>query len=353
MPAKLPEDVWNNDILERNFYGLIDTEHPAYAALLSMLRKCSTMGSAQHVAERVRTYLIYLNRQGIDPLDVTRDDLERWLMSMKHLAPTTRQSKIAMVRNLYDELQDRELVLKDPTRRLRVGRHTKAQVRALTLAEANLVIEAIRAEMRVPKLHVAAARDYLLFALAFTAGPRETELRRMTFGDFDLASDPPVVHIFGKFQKHARNALAPIVVEAFTVYRRALQVNLGREVKSEDAVFVSFAYRRTPPFDPDGVVTLGPMSSVGMYNLVRNRLLDAGITGEKLGTHRLRKTAATLAYAVTKDVVNTSRILGHARPDQTWKHYIAPEEDLRQSGSLAIPLFPAGMEPADGGDGNG
>ena len=232
---------------------------------------------------------------------------------------------------------------KDPTRRLSVGRHTKAQVRALTLAETNLILDAIRAELAVPKLRMKAARDYLLFAIGFTAGPRESEMRRMTFGDFDLKAEPPVAHIFGKFQKHLRIALSPLVLEALPLFREEVEKRLGREVKPDDAVFISVSHRAPVPSDPEGLIMLKPLTGAGVYNLVRERLRDAGITGAKLGTHRLRKTAATLAYSVTRDVVSTSRMLGHSRPDQTWKHYIAPEEDLRHSASLQIPLHPAGL----------
>ena len=353
MPATLPEDVWNQDVLDRHFYRVIATDHPAYPAIESMLRHCSTMASAFHVAQRLRKYLIYLHKVGIDPVDVTRDDLERWLLSMKHLAPATRQAQIAMVRNLCNELLDRELMAKDPTRRLNVGRHTKAQVRALTLAETNLILDAIRAELAVPKLRMKAARDYLLFALGFTAGPRESEMRRMTFGDFDLKAEPPVAHIFGKFQKHLRIALSSLVLEALPLFREEVETRLGREVKTEDAVFISISHRAPVPSDPDGLLTLKPLTSAGVYNIVRERLRDAGITGVRLGTHRLRKTAATLAYSVTRDVVTTSRMLGHSRPDQTWKHYIAPEEDLRQSASLQIPLYPAGLAVGNDGHGRG
>lgn len=347
MPAQLPDDIWDQERLERQWYGLITPEHPLYPALLSLLRHCNTMSSAEGVALRIKHYLRYFVRRQIDPITASRDDLEAWLTSMKHLAPTTRQAYIAMAKNLYEELIDRDLISKNPARRLHVGRHTQATVRALTLAEARCVLDGIVAELgdADPLRQVTAARDYLLFAIAFTIGPRASELRRLTFGDFDLATERPTAHLFGKFQKHAEKLLPPIVLEALANYRAVLEPLIGREVRPDDAVLVPLAHRTLPEVRYVGDRPLRAMSAPGLFGVIRNRLRDAGIEGEKLGSHRLRKTAATLAWKATNDIVATSRLMSHARPDITWKAYVAPEEALDESPSLHIPLEPRGLRP--------
>jgi len=345
--AQLPDDVWNQELLERQWFGLIAREHPIYPALVSLLRANATMTGATNVALRIKHYLRYCLAQGINPVTATRDDLEGWLSSMRHLAPITRQAYIAMAKNLYEELIDRDLVIKNPARRLHVGRNTRPAVRALTLEEVERTLDGIRVDLTSAHAlrQLTAARDYLLFSIAVTFGPRAREIRRLEFGDFNVESERPTAAIFGKFQKHDIKRLAPIVVEALAFYRSVLERTIKRELEADDAVFIPLSHNTVLQLRAAGERRLRPMSQPALYSIVRNRLRDAGIDGEKLGSHRLRKTAATLAWRATKDIEATSRMLSHSRPDITWKYYIASEENLDESPSLQIPLRPTGLTP--------
>ena len=124
MPAILKSDVWDETVLRRLLVGYLEETHPIYVCVLTLLRAGSTMPSAVSTTTRLRQYFHYLHDRGIDPLHVTRDDLEAWLSAGRHLSPATLRTNLGSVRNLYEEAIDRELIVKNPTRRLKVGRYT-------------------------------------------------------------------------------------------------------------------------------------------------------------------------------------------------------------------------------------
>ena len=92
--------------------------------------------------------------------------------------------------------------------------------------------------------------------------------------------------------------------------------------------------------------TLVPMSGAAFFSLVRSRLRDLGLKGPKAGPHRLRKTAATLAWKAKADPAEIQRMLGHEHLSTTLDSYIKPAMDLEHAASDSTELKPMGSSDA-------
>jgi integrase len=145
MPSILKSDVWDEAVLRRLLVGFVDESHPIYVCALTLMRAGSTMASATSTTVRLRWFFRYLRGVRLDPLLVTRDDLEAWLSTNRVLSPVTLRSNLGTVRALYEEAIDRDLIVKNPARRLRVGRFTPPSPPAIPLADFEKLLETIRA----------------------------------------------------------------------------------------------------------------------------------------------------------------------------------------------------------------
>lgn len=347
MTAVLPTDEVRPDMIDHYLWGLLEPTDPFYRTIVAVMRRASTNASMAGVGQRVRQWLRWCKLSHLDPLAVTRDDVQDWLETKRHLSPETQKSLLTMLRGLYREALSRELVRRDPTAALRIGRYTPPETRALSLEEAQLIIDSIRVELRDPDRRLAAARDYLIFSTLLTMGPRASELRRLTFSDFRLSGTRPTAHIYGKFRQHHDVGTSALVREALDVYERALE-DAGIEIAPEDPICLAMGGNARDAFYGPRGDGRRPMSGPAFYAIVRARLEQVGLSGRKMGAHRLRKTAATLAWRAGADPVDIQHLLGHARLSTTLEHYIAPEQRLDRTAADLIPLAPAGLrEGAD------
>lgn len=338
MVGVLPGDVWDNQRLQRYFVGLVEPGDPVHAVAWSMVRQASTMVSATRVAERLRVFLRYCGSQGLEPLALTRDDLEEWIASMRDRSPETQRMYLGLARAFFEEAVDRDLVGKNPTRRMRVGRFSRAQVPALGLDIVNRILRGIIGELSYPDRGAVAARDYFVFSLGLSLGLRASEMLRLTVDDLRPDADPPTVRTYGKFRKHAERRMPVHLAAAYRHWTSVLEHTLGRELRPDDALVIALNGPEWVRIRTVTEETLRPMSRPALYNLVRNRLQDAGVEGAKLGSHRLRKTAATQIWHATKDAKAVQSTLGHEHLSQVLDAYVVPEQNLTECPADSVPL---------------
>ncbi len=342
MPAILRSDVWDEAILRRLLVGFLDESHPIYACALTLMRSGSTMASSTSTTLRLRQYFHYLHERGLDPLTVTRDDLETWLAGGRDLSPETLRANLGTVRVLYEEAVDRELIARNPARRLRIGRYTPPSPPALSLRDVQTLLATIRQEIADPKQRLAALRDNFVFSLLCTIGPRTSEVLRLTVADLHLDDVRVTVDIFGKGRRHDSKPLPPIVVEGARLWLAALEGAIGRPLRPEDALVVGLSGLALYRIRANPEATLDPMTRAGLFSLVNARLRDLGLQGPKAGPHRLRKTAATLAWQAKADPTQIQMMLGHAHLSTTLDAYIKPAIDLEHSAADRTQLRPMG-----------
>ncbi|HEX7949004.1 MAG TPA: tyrosine-type recombinase/integrase [Candidatus Limnocylindrales bacterium] len=332
MTIMLREDEWDQERLELLLSKDLERTDPLWRCALSVLRQNKTMSGGTACVIRLRRVVHDLKAMGIEPLHATRDDIEDWLASLGHLSPETSGSLLGAARSLYEEAIDRDLIVRNPTRKLTVGRYKPRRVPSLPKATADAVLEALEVEISDGGDPLAAARDRFIFALGFSVGPRSRELLRLSASDISVDTDPPVLSLFGKGRQYELKRVTELAIGAYRVYKRELESFLGRELRADDALLIALDHRSRLLIRSNPSRTLVPMSKAALYVMVRRRLGDAGVGGTKLGPHRLRKTAATLMYKAGVDPDTIRRTLSHDDIKTTFANYIVPEEDLDDAG---------------------
>ena len=328
MPIMLKDDQWDQERLERLLGRDLPRTDPLWRCALSVLRQNKTMSGATACVGRLRRVVHDLKAMGVDPIHASRDDIEDWLASLGHLSPETSGSLLGAARSLYEEAIDRDLIVKNPTRKLTVGRYKPQRVPSLPKATADEILAALEIETSDGDDPLAAARDRFIFALGLSLGPRSREMLRLSAGDVSVEFDPPTISLFGKGRQYELKRSPVLAIEAYRTYRAKLEANLGRELRAEDALVIALDHEARLRMRTDPSRTLVPMSRAALYRIVRSRLEDAGVSGVKLGPHRLRKTAATLMYKASVDPDAIRRTLSHEDIKTTFANYIVPEQDL-------------------------
>jgi len=85
----------------------------------------------------------------------------------------------------------------------------------------------------------------------------------------------------------------------------------------------------------------GPLTRYGIYHLVRRHLTKAGISGPKLGPHRLRHTFGKTYLVAGGDVRSLQKIMGHANITTTEQYSSLALEDTIKKHHLFTPLHVA------------
>jgi site-specific recombinase XerD len=338
MPLELRENRMDWERVEGQLWGSIARTDPMYRPAISAIRRCRTMGGALGASRRLRRFFLFLADRNVAPVDATRDDIEDYIASFGPDHPANAGSHLAHVKVMYEEAVHRGVIAMSPATRLGVGSYSSAQAPALTLEQARQLLEGVHAALDEPGKRLVAARDLALLTLLVSVGPRNSELRAISWADLQLDSDPPSLMLFGKGRQHRTIRLPGIAVRALGQYRMVLEES-GIAVGPEDAVSIGLSARNMPALRDPLARPLAPMSKEALGMLVHGHLESIGLSGPLLGPHRLRATAATLAHLADANVVDIAAMLGHRRIDTTVRNYIRPADALASSPADRVKLL--------------
>ena len=193
---------------------------PTIASYLALKQ---ALGRQYRIETRVLTDLDrFLMTQCADTLTAT--DFASWALTLVHLTPTVRRSRMRIVRNLclYRQRTDRNCFVPDPTsfptpsapRRPFI--FSEEQIRAL-LREASILGSSVGSPLRSEVYRLA-------IVLLYTAGLRRGELIRLVIGDYDPVQGTLLVRV-SKFHKSRVVALsqdATREVDHYLLARRQL-----------------------------------------------------------------------------------------------------------------------------------
>ncbi len=155
------------------------------------------------------------------------------------------------------------------------------------------------------------SRDSAIIASLAMGGFRRTELTSLTMRDVDMNGKR--IEIRGETAKNRH----PRVIKMSLRLQQYLQTYLEARVEKGIDTFKFWASERNQPFTNDG-----------LKHLLKN---ISNTSGVKVGSQKMRRTAATNFYAGKKDIMATKEFLGHREIQTTMRYARVTAADMEDA----------------------
>ncbi len=252
----------------------------------------SGVGFSQVTSEHIRSYLVFLNAQG--------------------LAASTVQRRLSAVRQVHKFLYAEGVVKGNPADIIESPRTVRGLPKVLSITEVDRLLEAAKsnAERAKGRKRLDASRLYCLLELLYATGLRVSELvslPRMAF-----AGNPRLLTIKGK---GGRERLVPVSDAAGVAVRQFEQV--AKHYDEKQAVESPFLF---PSRGKAGYLTRQHFALA-----LKNLAVSVGLEAAKVSPHVLRHAFASHLLEGGADLRAVQQMLGHAdiSTTQIYTHVLA------------------------------
>lgn len=240
--------------------------------------------------EDVRKLLQYLDDEGLEPPQVTLDDLHHFSASLYDLgiSPVSIARILCGVRAFYLFLLIDGYIDNDPTELLESPKKPAHLPTVLTLEEVNAIEAAIDLSQEEGQ------RDRTIIETLYSCGLRVSELCDLRLSNLSL--DEEYVRVTGKGSKQRLVPLSPRVIEEME-YWLADRCHIDIKPGEEDYVFVSHRRRQH-------------LSRITVFHNIKLYAEAAGIT-KTISPHTFRHTFATHLLEGGANLRAIQMMLGH------------------------------------------
>jgi integrase len=281
----------------------------------------------------------FLSFTGKNPWVVGKTDVARWVedMRMRGLSACTIQQRIAAVSSFFRYTNDEHTVISPDGREVSLhsinpaaGKSLRPKVvpygKAIHLSaeEARALLKAIKRNT------LQGLRDYALILAYLFTGRRNSEVRVLRWGDFEVSAGRAWYRWSGKHHENERFELPAPVWEAIRAYLKAA----GRleAMQDGDPIFTALSNRATRLPNVNALAflpTRQPLSMREVGRLLKVYAKRAGLDPKKVHVHTLRHTAAMLRKEAGDDVQKISAFLGHSSLaiTQIYLHKVEGQKD--------------------------
>lgn len=230
--------------------------------------------------------------------DVTTSDIRIYLSDADHLKPSSLAKRLSILKSMFGWLANEEVIVGDPTKRIRPPKKEKRIPKALSIEE----LEMIREACITP-------RERAMIEVLYCTGCRVSEIRDMNRGDIDYQA--MMVRVIGK-----GNVERPVYFSFKAMHH--LKKYLKSRIDLDPALFVS---QRSP---------YKRLSVRGIEREV-NVIAERSEVTKNVHPHIFRHTFATLMLQNGADIVAVQGLLGHADPGTTIIYASLTDEKRKQS----------------------
>ena len=290
------------------------TSEQQFALLIHVITESLAETSRRVYANTYRQWRVYTERDGLDPFDLSFENIAAFL-KQSEIAHATRQSWKTHMLRLLDWLEESEArgdwyaiqrrrVLKfAKVKRMDSERGRRRSQRALKRTEVARLLDVWAADPRLVGI-----RNHALLRLMIYTGLRRAEIVTLRWDDIDLENQTVTVR-HGKGDKRRIAAIAD-VTEAT---KRALLALWQAQAGAYDCLFPTMTAGRNPRFEADE-----PMSAQTIVRLLSRSSKRAAIG--HLSAHDLRRTHITLALDNGAPLQDMQAQAGHANPSTTLRY---------------------------------
>ena len=240
----------------------------------------------------LRLFAAYLKRRKIEnAAEVKREDIVAFLANEreKGLKGSTRSRRTAAIRMFFRHLKERRLIAANPSDLMDAPKKALALPRVLSEQEVFAILDAVKDDDPV------SLRDRAILEVMYGCGLRVSELCELKRED--IVAEGELLRILGKGSKERIVPIGAAAGRALTAYLEGSRESFSRGNLAETHIFLT---RFGKPFTRQGV-----------FKIVRQRAVAAGIAANRISPHVLRHCFASHMLSHGADIRAIQELLGH------------------------------------------
>jgi integrase/recombinase XerD len=229
--------------------------------------------------------------------DITAADVRVFLAQFEHLKLSSLSKRLSVLKSFFGWLTSEELILRDPTMKIKPPKKEKRLPKALSIEELEMLRESCNT-----------IRQRAFLEILYATGCRLSEVHDLNRSDINYQAMS--TNVIGKGDKERSVYLSFKALFHLKKYLKERDDN-------EDALMVTERkpYRR--------LSKRGIQREIGI--IAKNAGLD-----KKVSPHTLRHTFATLTLNNGADIVAVQHLLGHSSPSTTQTYAVLSDERKRE-----------------------
>ncbi len=283
---------------------------PQYLSYLSIEKNCSPLTVNDYRLE-LDKFSEYIITKASDLNEVNITLVRSYIQTIKeerNLSNTSIYKKIAILKSYFNFLEDEEVIVKNPTRKIRFPRKERQIPRVLTHQEFEWLIKCLRySPARCRKNYI---RDKLIFHILYYCGLRRGELLNLDWDDVNLDSKV----LFIRSTKNKSDRIIPIHSKVFELLELYLDQRLPL---ANIALIVGEIDKR--------------LTVTSFANLVNMHLMISGLKKKDYTAHSFRHSFATRLTEKNVNIFLVQRLLGHLSLDSTKVYVHFENENFRNA----------------------
>jgi len=268
---------------------------------LSIERSCaaSTIHDYSKELTRLEKFLVDQNTNDLNSVNISL--LREYLYFSKdtrNLSQTSISKVIAIIKSFFNYLEEEEIIIKNPTRKIRMPKKINRIPAIISKTEFDLLISSV--DFAPSRCRKNMLRDKLIITMLFYTGIRRAELLNLNWNDLNLENNVLIV----KSGKGNKDRIIPIhkclvpLIDFYLTQRLPLKNN---------SLFIGESGKK--------------LSRSVFISILKMYLKISGLAKKGYSAHSFRHSFATHLIESGADIFKVQRLMGHQSLDTT-KVYI-------------------------------
>ena len=234
-------------------------------------------------------------------VQINTANLREYLSSNDKLASSTVSKKLSVIKTFFTWLVEEEILLKNPSARIRQVKQPKRLPKAVSVTELEMLREGCRT-----------LRERAMLEVMYSSGCRLSEVSNMQTDKINWSSG--AISVVGKGNKERVAYLNPRAIFHLKAYLKE------RNENEDDCSYLFTTLRR--PYRKMGNKTI--QDEIG-------KISNRSKIGKNVHPHILRHTIANLAMENVIELGDLQQLLGHESPSTTLRYASVSEERKQQA----------------------
>jgi integrase/recombinase XerD len=258
-----------------------------------ILERALSENTSKSYASDLREFMLFLNSKKIaSSADVKYEDIVAFLSASRAqgLASRTRARRSSAIKSFFDFLVSRNFVKENPAERLEAPKKDFVLPKVLSEDEVTRMLE------NIPTLQIQDVRDRALLEILYGCGLRVSEVCALSMED--IVSEGELLRVKGKGSKERLVPICSTAGRELEKYMTLFRPSFLKASSSETHIFLTRLGR--------------PFTRQGVFKVVRERAILAGISPSRISPHVLRHSYASHLLQRGADIRAIQELLGHA-----------------------------------------